>query len=164
MAPVSHLGYFGGRRSGAVNRFPARVLFAVLALLVFTAAAIVFGQTTGIGVVRAEIGAPQAIRDIVLLRAPGDVVVVRDAATAREIARYAPDTGGFVRGSLRALERMRLVANVPVETPWRLIRWDTGRVSLSDTATGERFYLEAFGRDNAAAFAALLSDQGGPVK
>jgi hypothetical protein len=33
-----------------------------------------------------------------------------------------------------------------------MIRWENGSVSLSDTATGERIYLNAFGPDNAAAY------------
>jgi putative photosynthetic complex assembly protein len=65
-----------------------------------------------------------------------------------------------VRGSLRALSRMRLMAETPEGLPYRLIRWENGSVSLSDTATGERIYLNAFGPDNAAAYAELLASRG----
>lgn len=164
MVSSSHLGYFGDRTGKAPNRFPAKMLLAALALVVFTTCAIIFGQTTGLGLVKQEVGTPTAIRDIVLARGDGDLVVVRDANTGDDIISYGPTAGGFVRGSLRAFERMRTVAAVPVETPYRLIKWDTGRVSLSDTATGERIYLEAFGRDNAAAFAALIDTHGGALK
>ena len=128
MAQVSHLGYLGDRKGKKPNIFPAKILVAAIALLVFTAGAVLFGQLTGIGTVRVESGPPAAIRDIVILRA-------------------------FVR--------MRQVAKVPLEAPYRLIRWESGQVSLSDTATGERIYLEAFGKDNVAAFAVLLDQREG---
>jgi putative photosynthetic complex assembly protein len=56
---------------------------------------------------------------------------------------------------------MRQVATVPFDTPYRLIKWEAGAVSLSDTGTGERIYLDAFGPDNVAAFEALLGEQEG---
>lgn len=161
MARASHLGYLGDRTGKKPNLFPAKILVAAIALLAFTAGAILFGQLTGIGTVRVQSGSPVAVRDIVILRTAADEVIVRDAASGSEIARYAAEKGGFVRGSLRAFARMRQVANVPLEAPYRLIRWESGQVSLSDTATGERIYLEAFGRDNAAAFAVLLDRRDG---
>lgn len=164
MGSVSHLGYLADRRGRKPNPFPAPILFGAIAMLIFAAVAIVFGQTTGIGLVQSQLGAPAAIRDISLQRHSDDRVVVIDAVTGAQIASYGAMEGGFVRGSLRAFERMRQVAGIPIEAPYRLIRWDTGRVSLSDTKTGERIYLEAFGRDNAAAFGALLDTQGGAAR
>lgn len=161
MASASHLGYFSERKGRRANVFPAGILIGAALLLGFAAAAVVFGQATGIGVIKHRTGAPVAIRDIILSRGDQDTVIVTDAATGSEIAIYKKDTGGFVRGSLRAFERMRMVAKVPETAPYRLIKWQAGTVSLSDTATGERIYLEAFGKDNAAAFEALLGAQGG---
>lgn len=155
------LGYWDARQGRKTNRLPPAILAASIGLVVFAASAVLFGQATGLGLVRQEAGRPVAMRDIIISRAPGDAVVVNDAASGKAIATYPKDTGGFVRGSLRAFERMRQVAAVPNGVAYRIIKWDTGRVSLSDTATGERIYLEAFGRDNAAAFAALLDSQGG---
>ena len=160
MRSALSLGYLDSRKRRATNRFPRWILLSTAMLLVFVTAAVMFGQETGIGVVRQEAGRPIAIRDITITRAPDDRVVVTDISTGAVIAAYPADEGGFVRGSLRAFERMRDVAAAPKDAPYRLIRWETGRVSLSDTATGERIYLDAFGRDNAAAFAALLGTQG----
>jgi len=161
MRSALSLGYLDGRKGKATNHFPVGILLAAIGFVVFSAVAILFGQTTGIGLVKQEIGRPVAVRDVTITRGTGDAVIITDVATRAVIATYAQDKGGFVRGSLRAFERMRQVAAVPTDTAYRIIKWDTGRVSLSDTATGERIYLEAFGRDNAAAFAALLGDQGG---
>jgi putative photosynthetic complex assembly protein len=161
MSSALSLNYLDTRKGRATNRFPLWILLSAAALLIFSASAILFGQSTGMGLVQSEIGRPVAVRDVTIMRAPGDVVVVTDVASGGVIAAYPADTGGFVRGSLRAFERMREVAAAPQDAPYRIIKWDTGRVSLSDTATGQRIYLEAFGRDNAAAFAALLVHQGG---
>lgn len=161
MGTVSHLGYFGSREGKRTNTFPKGILIGAVLLLVFAAGAVVFGQTTGIGVIKHRAGVPVAIRDIIITRSGADEVIVADARSGVRIAVFEKDTGGFVRGSLRAFERMRLVARVPEAAPYRIIRWEAGTVSLSDTATGERIYLEAFGKDNAAAFERLLGQQGG---
>ncbi|MDN2566057.1 photosynthetic complex assembly protein PuhC [Aquibium sp. A9E412] len=146
-----------GRRA---PRFPRYPLFAAIGLVLFAAGAIVFGQTTGIGTVRVALGTPQAIRDIVLTRHDDDTVVVADARSGATVAVFPAGEGGFVRGALRPLARMRLAAGAAADKPYRLIRWDSGAISLSDTATGERIYLDAFGADNAAAFAQFLDSPG----
>ena len=144
------------------ERFPTLPLFAALGFVAFTFAAVLFGQITEIGTVRVEIGEAVEIRDIVMTKATrGDIVEVRDFATGDKLAAYAVNEGGFVRGAFRGLARNRRVANVPETQPYRLIRWSSGAVSLSDTGTGERLYLDAFGRDNVAAFAQFLDGQEG---
>ncbi|MBX9468732.1 MAG: phosphonoacetaldehyde hydrolase [Rhizobium sp.] len=161
MGSASHLGYWADRKGKTPNRVPRGLFFGLFGLLAFTAGAILFGKTTGLGLVKQQQAAPIAIRDVIITRSSADFVVVTDATTGQEIASYAPQAGGFVPGSLRAFERMRQVSKVPYDTPYRLIKWDAGGISLSDTGTGERIYLDAFGRDNVAAFEALLGSQGG---
>jgi len=144
------------------ERFPTMPLYGAFAFIFFTFAAVLFGQITGIGTLRVETGEPIAVRDIVLqTTASGELVTVTDYASGEELAAYAENEGGFVRGAFRGLSRIRMVAEVPDTQPYRLIRWSSGAVSLSDTGTGERLYLDAFGRDNVAAFAQFLEGQGG---
>ncbi|WP_305983760.1 photosynthetic complex assembly protein PuhC [Roseibium sp. MMSF_3544] len=161
MGSVSHLGYFGERKGKRTNTFPKGVLIGAIVLLVFAAGAVVFGQATGIGVIKHRAGSPVAIRDVTITRTADDMVIVKDARNGTQIVAFEKDKGGFVRGSLRAFERMRMVAKVSETAPYRIIKWEAGTVSLSDTATGERIYLEAFGKDNAAAFELLLGQEGG---
>ena len=137
--------------------FPRLPLYGALALIAFACAATVFGRITDIGTVRVRIGEPVAMRDLVLTRIGDGRIVVADAGSGATIEEIPEGEGGFVRGSLRGLERLRLVREVPNTVPYRLIRWDSGAVSLSDTGTGERIYLDAFGPDNAAAFARFLN-------
>jgi putative photosynthetic complex assembly protein len=67
---------------------------------------------------------------------------------------------GFLRGTLRALARERRLDKLGPDAPFRLSAWPDGRLTLDDTATGQRIELEAFGSDNAAVFARLLAARG----
>lgn len=151
-------------RRRAPIRFPRLPLFGALGFVAFAAVATVFGQQTGIGVVKLDAGTPVAIRDIVLSQGGDAVITVTDAATGETIAAFEDGEGGFVRGSLRGLDRIRMIAGVPQDQPYRIIEWAGGAVSLSDTGTGERLYLDAFGPDNVAAFAAFLGPHETPER
>jgi len=109
------------------------------------------------GTIKNQFGEPVAIRDLVLTRDDAGNVLVLDARTNVLLASYDENGGGFVSGSLRGLERMRFTAKIPATEPYRVIKWQNGAISLSDTVTGERLYLNAFGKDNAAAFEKFLT-------
>ncbi|MBO6757552.1 MAG: phosphonoacetaldehyde hydrolase [Roseibium sp.] len=158
MAGPLSFGSLEKRRPKRPVRFPTLPLYAAFALIGIAVSATVFGTVTGIGTVRDSFGAPVAIRDIQLVGGVGEEVQVIDARTDTVLAVFPVEEGGFVRGSLRALSRIRLQTDVVANAPYRLIRWQNGAVSLSDTVSGERIYLNAFGPDNAAAFAELLDD------
>ncbi len=85
-------------------------------------------------------------------------VVATDATTGRELVRYAPDTNGFLRATLRGLvgDRLRVTGAEQPDVPFELIGWADGRLSLEDPATKRDVELEAFGITNEASFAALL--------
>ena len=89
---------------------------------------------------------------------PDKSVVATDAATGRELARYAPDTNGFLRATLRGLvgDRERVSGSEHPEVPFEIIDWADGRLSLQDPVTKRDVELEAFGITNEASFAALL--------
>lgn len=86
-------------------------------------------------------------------RANGDIAVLA-ADSAKEVARFQGEQG-FLRGSLRALARERMRRNLGPEAPFELIGHVDGRVTLSDTATGQRINLESFGPTNSAVFSQL---------
>ncbi len=87
-------------------------------------------------------------------------VVVFDATTGDQIERIAPGTGGFIRTAMRSMARERQRDGIGAEVPFRLTEWSDGSLSLSDPATGRSFELNAFGKDNRAAFAVLLEGEG----
>jgi putative photosynthetic complex assembly protein len=135
------------------SRWP---FYAAAALVIFAIGATMFGQRTEIGTLRYEEGQPVDIRDIRLLEGADGVITVSDAQLGDEIARFQPGEGGFVRGSLQGLRRDRTLRQVRADAPYRLILWDNHRLTLSDTGTGLRVDLLAFGPTNAGAFAKFL--------
>lgn len=144
--------------------FPRLPLYSAFALIAFAIAAIAFGERTGIGTVRTETGTPVDMIDLTLSQEPGDRVVVKEAASGRVIADFGPGEGGFIRGSIRGLARMRMVAEAEADAPYRLIKWNSGALTFSDTATGQRIHLNAFGPDQVAAFEKLLNPEGRTVQ
>ena len=67
-----------------------------------------------------------------------------------------PCVAARVRQPGPALAQARLREGLSRNPPFRLTRWDNGTLTLDDVASGRRINLEAFGRDNAVAFARLL--------
>jgi putative photosynthetic complex assembly protein len=150
------------RGKGHDHRFPRGVLIGAGLLVTFAIAAAAFGKITDIGTVRDNPGAPVQIRDIRFDQQPGGRVTVLDARLGEVIADFRSGEGGFVTGSLRGLNHERNKHSADPNAPYRLILWEDGRLSLSDTATGQRYYLNAFGIDNARAFAALFRKRDAP--
>lgn len=154
MAAIGSTGNLGG---GTGRRpFPRLPLIGIAALVAFAISATVFGRVTEIGTLRNPTTAPESIRDIRYLRGDDETLTIVDARTGEAIRTLAPDEGGFLRGSLRGLDRDRKLRGIALDEPWRLILWDDGALTLSDTTTGQRYTLNGFGATNAAAFAALL--------
>jgi len=89
-------------------------------------------------------------------------VVVREAVTGRVLSVAEPGTGGFLRGTLRALVRERRQHGLGAEQPFRIMAHPDGRLTLEDPATGRRMDLSAFGPSNAAVFARLLPTASAP--
>jgi putative photosynthetic complex assembly protein len=85
---------------------------------------------------------------------PSGAVAVLDADSGQEIARFEGEQG-FLRGSLRAMARERHRRGLGSEAPFLLLGHVDGRVTLRDTATGERINLESFGPTNSAVYSQL---------
>ncbi len=81
-------------------------------------------------------------------------VLVIDAGTAQEIARFEGEQG-FVRGSLRALIRERKRRDLGPEQPFILQGHADGRLSLRDPTTQTRIPLDSFGPNQLALFQPL---------
>jgi putative photosynthetic complex assembly protein len=89
--------------------------------------------------------------------AAGGGVDVIDSRTGERIAHLAPGADGFIRATLRSLVRERRLRQLGPEAPFVLASHADGRLTLADPATGRSVNLEAFGPDNAGAFARLLA-------
>ena len=73
------------------------------------------------------------------------------------LAELSPETGGFIAGVERVIRRERVKNRVPLDGPVKLIRYDSGRISIFDPSTGWGADLMGFGADNARAFGRLLA-------
>jgi putative photosynthetic complex assembly protein len=93
--------------------------------------------------------------------AQGGGVDVIDSRSGSRIAHLVPGADGFIRATLRSLVRERRLQQLGPEAPFVLASHADGRLTLADPATGRSVNLEAFGPDNAGAFARLLLAQPG---
>ena len=91
---------------------------------------------------------------------PDGSIAVFDAAAAQPFEVIAPQTNGFLRGTLRGLARARKLAQAGSAPPFVLTRWADGRLSLSDPETGRDISLEPFGPANTEVFKRLLTLEG----
>ena len=134
-------------------RFPA---YIVGAFLVFTLALIVVSNYTGVGTLKVGMGQPMEMRDLAVTRDGDGGLVVRDAANGRLLDVIAEGTPSFVPGAIRGLAYDRRARRADQSAAYRLIHWDSGQLTLTDLATGQKVLLNAFGRDNMLAFGRYL--------
>ena len=88
---------------------------------------------------------------------PNGGIAILSAKDGSIIEVLPPQSNGFIRGALRGLVRERKQEDLGNAAPFTLTRWTDGRLSLTDTATDQRIYLDAFGRTNRNAFAEILA-------
>lgn len=136
---------------GQGTPWPIRALGVLLAL---TLAAVAWQSQIGGGPVSQETASVQWERVLRFEDRPNGDIAVLDAASQREVARFQGEQG-FLRGSLRALARERQRRGLGPQAPFELTGHVDGRLTLRDTATGQRIALESFGPTNSAVFAQL---------
>ncbi|PYF10556.1 putative photosynthetic complex assembly protein [Rhodobacter viridis] len=100
--------------------------------------------------------------------APGNVVAEKMVILKDIDARHATvadaegkilldlPEGGFVDVMAAAVRRSRAVARITDNPPVRIVRYDNGRLTMEDPATGWSAELYAFGADSKAAFERIL--------
>jgi putative photosynthetic complex assembly protein len=139
--------------------FPRGALLGAAALVGLALVATGFARLSGIGTTHPPEAGPITSRDLRFEDRADGAVAVYDAENDKVVDVLAPGTNGFVRGVLRGLARDRKLQKIGTEPPFRLTRWDDGRLSIEDSVTHQRIELGSFGPTNAAAFARLLYDR-----
>lgn len=106
---------------------------------------------------KVDAGAVVKSRDVILSRQEDETIIVTDASSGAVLKNIPKGEDGFIHSALTGITRERMVKRVPQDAPLRIILAENGRHLLYDTATKHSIYLRAFGKDNAAAFARLLT-------
>ena len=135
---------------------PPRALLIGAGLLIVAAVLLAaFGRSSDFAAPTLERGAVVAAYEVRLFPLEDGSIDAFLATDGTTLGRIPPDQAGFVSGVLRGLARGRSLADVPADTPYRLIRYTSGRFVLEDVGTGERIDLDVFGPTNAGTFARL---------
>jgi putative photosynthetic complex assembly protein len=135
---------------------PKPALWMAAALIAMTFALAISARVFGFGAFAEPQGTALITRSLTFTDAADGGIYVHDAETNVLATTLAPGTSGFVRGSLRALTRKRRLADLGAQIPFRLTRYDDGRLVLSDPATDASVTISSFGPTQMAAFDSLL--------
>ena len=140
----------------APDTVPRAPLMAVGALVLASLLAVTVVQLSGRGAIRVADAAAVSVRSFTFEDRRDGGIDVRSADTGELVHSVAPETNGFLRGTMRGLARERKRLGVGPEPAFELIGRADGRLTLRDPATGRRVDLDAFGPQNAAVFASLM--------
>jgi putative photosynthetic complex assembly protein len=149
----------GNHRSGHHDGVPRGILCGAAILVGFALLTAGLARQTDIGTLHMPVASAVDRLALRFEDQPDGSVAVRDASDGRDIYVVQPGTYGFIRSTLRGLARERRRADFDATTPFVLTRWSDGTVSLEDTTTSRRVNLDAFGPDNARAFAQLFDEK-----
>ncbi|MGC9418938.1 MAG: photosynthetic complex assembly protein PuhC [Rhodovulum sp.] len=140
-----------------VEKIPTILIRAMFGLALFSLVLVAFARLTEQPLSAVpDASEPIAVeRQIVIEGSNSGRATVYDT-DGNVIREYGPMEGGFISGIWRVLRLERGKIDAPMDAPVRLVRYESGRLSLYDDLTGWRAELIGFGADNAAAFARLL--------
>lgn len=149
----------GDRRSSHHDGVPRGILLGAALLVGFALLAAGLARRIDVGTLHMPAASPVDRFALRFEDRDDGSVAVRDASDGSDIYVVQPGTYGFIRSTLRGLARERRRADFDATTPFLLTRWSDGTVSLEDTTTNRRVNLDAFGPDNARAFAQLFDER-----
>ncbi len=132
----------------------ALVMAAMLIVVVFALA--ISARIFGFGGFREVETTVLAERSLRFADAPDGGITVIDATTNTVAAELIPGSNGFLRGALRALSRSRMAAGMGPEAPFRLVRYEDGRLVLHDPTTSQHVTITSFGPTQIESFDQLL--------
>jgi putative photosynthetic complex assembly protein len=105
-------------------------------------------------------GTVVAQRSLTFTDGPDGSVIVNDAASNARVAVLPAKSNAFIRTTMRGIAHAGSHEFAVENHAVVLTMWNDGRLTLDDPVSGRRLDLEAFGRDNAGAYAALLTGRG----
>ena len=142
------------------SSIPRPLALSLVALIGLSLTAALGSKITGLGTSEMPPATVIQSRDLQFFDRAEGGIAIRDTASGEVIAILEPGTNGFIRGVMRGFARERRSHGVDREPPFTVTRWSDGRLSIIDKETGRSVELDAFGPDNARAFARLLTLSG----
>ena len=139
------------KRADLAARLPTLVIAGMVTIALAGAVAGSLGAHRG----EPTAGQPVAARDLRFEDRADGAILIYDAGSTTPF-EVVQGENGFLRGTLRGLARVRRSEGLDGSKPFHLAAWRDGRLTLEDTATGQRLDLEAFGHTNEAVFARML--------
>lgn len=130
-------------------------LFGALAVVVFALVLVIGAVLTKEETVNAGDVAIEE-RSLFFLDANNGVVAVYDAASREKLGSFSKGEGAFVRISMRSLMRQRVLKEVDLNLPFKLIKTAKGDLKITDPASGEAIRVNAFGPLAIESFARFL--------
>lgn len=133
---------------------PTRLVYAMFGLALFALGLTTFSVLTG----RDRVGVPAPETALsthqVILAGEGNAALV---TTPDGRVLLDSDTGAFIAVVRSGLERARRVHEVAGNAPVEIARYPSGRMTLTDPATGWSMNLSSFGQGNLAHFERMLA-------
>lgn len=137
-----------------VPRLPLMAAGGLILLTVLSVGAV---RITGQGAMQVPDARAASVRELLFEDRSNGSIVVLDARDRHLVDTVAPESNGFLRGTMRGLARERKRQGIGPDVPFQLIGRADGRLTLLDPGTNRRVDLESFGPTNAAAFARLMA-------
>lgn len=121
------------------------LVFGAVALVLLTIVAVAGLQLSGPSAGPYAGQTPERIYELSFKDLGEDRVAVVDAGSQQTIGIMERGNDGLLRGALRGFGRVRTRRGLPMDAPYQLVHWGTGRITLSDLKTNQHVPLDAFG-------------------
>ncbi|GLK78286.1 photosynthetic complex assembly protein PuhC [Methylopila turkensis] len=142
----------------ADNLAPPRIALIGAGLLAAAAFGAALLGRADIGAMRNSQSPTVESRSLVILATGVGSSSVFDAETGALIRATSPGVeDGFVWGAVNGLSYGRKRVGGALDAPYMLVRRADGKLTLTDSVTGQRVLLNSFGTSNVAAFDRLLA-------
>lgn len=142
--------------SAAPQGLPRPVLLAAGALILIALIGVTTVRFTGVGAVQVPDAAAVTVKEFLFEDRSDGSIAILDARNRVQVASVAPESNGFLRGTMRGLARERKRQGVGADVAFQLVGRADGRLTLIDPGTKRRVDLESFGPTNAEVFAKLM--------
>ena len=143
---------------------PRGLLMACGALILFALIGVGATRLSGAGHVTDWRSLSVATLPLVFEDGADGSVIARSPETGAVVHVWEPETGGFVRTSMRSLAVSRKGMGIGPEPAFILHRTGNDKLILEDPSTGEWVSLNAFGGDNVGQFTSLFDDAKGAAQ